>query len=227
MVVDSWSRSHWLRDSRKRVIRTSPCLTMTHIVLSFVACRIFFVRGGRIYSCANLCWLLWTRVHGSVVRAVDCRSAGPWFNSGWKSWFTFMTCSDNPMNQDISDVHHQEPDYKKISKDFSKEKNFFQKGRNFKKNLCFGFKKKKTFLKKKKLFSKKTLFSKNNNFFQRNPFFFSKKKKTFYQKKFFPSHPCCFRWFFFHLLHICTFIICTIRACSTQMSESPSSESSR
>ena len=52
-----------------------------------------------IYYCANLCWLLWTQVHGSVVRAVDCRSAGPWFNSGWRSWFTFMTCSDNPMNQ--------------------------------------------------------------------------------------------------------------------------------
>ena len=43
MVVDSWSRSHWLRDSRKRVIRTSPCLTMTHIMLSFVVCSIFFV----------------------------------------------------------------------------------------------------------------------------------------------------------------------------------------
>ena len=52
-----------------------------------------------IYSCADLCWLLWTRLYGSVVRAVDCRSAGPWFNSGWKSWFMFMTCSDNPMNQ--------------------------------------------------------------------------------------------------------------------------------
>ena len=52
-----------------------------------------------IYYCANLCWLLWTQVHDSVVRAVDCRSAGPWFDSGWRSWFTFMTCSDNPMNQ--------------------------------------------------------------------------------------------------------------------------------
>ena len=43
--------------------------------------------------------MLWTQVHGSVVRAVDCRSAGPWFDSGWRSWFTFMRCSDNPMNQ--------------------------------------------------------------------------------------------------------------------------------
>ena len=51
------------------------------------------------YYCANLCWFFWTQVHGSVVRAVDSRSAGPWFNSGWRSWFTFVTCSDNPMNQ--------------------------------------------------------------------------------------------------------------------------------
>ena len=29
---------------------------------------------------------LWTRVHSPVVRAADCRSAGPWFNSGWRSW---------------------------------------------------------------------------------------------------------------------------------------------
>ena len=52
-----------------------------------------------ICHCANLCWLLWTQVHGSVVRAVDCRSGGPLFNFGWRSWFTLMTCSDNPMNQ--------------------------------------------------------------------------------------------------------------------------------
>ena len=29
---------------------------------------------------------LWTRVHSPVVRAADCRSAGPWFNSGRRSW---------------------------------------------------------------------------------------------------------------------------------------------
>ena len=28
----------------------------------------------------------WTRVHSPVVRAADCRSAGPWFNSGWRHW---------------------------------------------------------------------------------------------------------------------------------------------
>ena len=55
-----------------------------------------------IYLCANLCLLLWTRVHGSVVRAVDCKSAGPWFNSGWRSWFTFMTWSSNQTIQMIN-----------------------------------------------------------------------------------------------------------------------------
>ena len=46
-----------------------------------------------------LCLLLWTQIRGSVmVRAADCRSAGPWFNSGWRSWFTFVTGSDNLMN---------------------------------------------------------------------------------------------------------------------------------
>ena len=55
-----------------------------------------------IYYCADLCWLLWTQVHGSVVRAVDSRSAGPWFNSGWRSWFTFMTWSSNQIIQMIN-----------------------------------------------------------------------------------------------------------------------------
>ena len=33
-----------------------------------------------------------------MVGATDCRSADPWFNSGWKSWFIFVTGSDNVMN---------------------------------------------------------------------------------------------------------------------------------
>ena len=37
-------------------------------------------------------------MHSSVVGAADCRSAGPGFNSGWRSWFIFMTRSDNLMN---------------------------------------------------------------------------------------------------------------------------------
>ena len=45
-----------------------------------------------------LLWIQNPRVHSSMVRAADCRSAGPWFNSGWRSWFIFMTGSDNLMN---------------------------------------------------------------------------------------------------------------------------------
>ena len=29
---------------------------------------------------------LWTVVHSPEVRAADCRSAGPCFNSGWRDW---------------------------------------------------------------------------------------------------------------------------------------------
>ena len=72
-----------------------------------------------ISCCADLCWLLWTQLYGSVVRAVDCRSGGPWFNSGWKSWFTFMTLVKQ---SDHSDDQHYEPnqnfnqnDYKKFT----------------------------------------------------------------------------------------------------------------
>ena len=48
--------------------------------------------------------LLWIQnpwVHSPVVRAADWRSAGPRFNSGWRSWFIFVTGSDNLTNQII------------------------------------------------------------------------------------------------------------------------------
>ena len=44
-----------------------------------------------------------------MVRATDCRSAGPWFNSGWKSWFIFLTGSDNVMNQIIQMFNNKSP----------------------------------------------------------------------------------------------------------------------
>ena len=40
-------------------------------------------------------------VHSSVVRATDCRSAGPWCNSGRASLFTFMTWYDKLTNDDF------------------------------------------------------------------------------------------------------------------------------
>ena len=44
-----------------------------------------------------------------MVGAADCRSAGPWFNSRWKSWFIFMTGSDNVMNQIIQMFNNKSP----------------------------------------------------------------------------------------------------------------------
>ena len=44
-----------------------------------------------------------------MVRAADCRSAGPWFNSGWKSWFIFVTGSDNLTNQIIQMFNNMSP----------------------------------------------------------------------------------------------------------------------
>ena len=41
-------------------------------------------------------------VHGSVVKAADCRSAGFWFNSGRRSWLNFMTWSSNQIIQMIN-----------------------------------------------------------------------------------------------------------------------------
>ena len=39
----------------------------------------------------------WTQIRrGTMVGAADWRSPGPWFNSGWKSWFTFVSWSVNP-----------------------------------------------------------------------------------------------------------------------------------
>ena len=43
---------------------------------------------------------LWTSVHSPVVRAADCRSAGPWFNSGWRLWIHthWHVCRNNIMS---------------------------------------------------------------------------------------------------------------------------------
>ena len=44
-----------------------------------------------------------------MVGAADCRSAGPWFNSGWKSWFTFLTGHDKLTNQIIQMFNNMSP----------------------------------------------------------------------------------------------------------------------
>ena len=56
------------------------------------------------------CLLLWMQIRGGImVGAADCRSAGPWFNSGWKSWFTFLTGYDKLTNQIIQMFNNMSP----------------------------------------------------------------------------------------------------------------------
>ena len=84
------------------------CMSARSIVTSVLLFSLSVMISGCLFTwwliscCADLCWLLWTQWYGSVVRAVDCRSAGPWFDSGWKSWFTFMTWSSNQIIQMIN-----------------------------------------------------------------------------------------------------------------------------
>ena len=54
--------------------------------------------------CQRTEYRIWTqisRVHSPVVKAADCRSAGPWFNSGWRTLFTFVTWYDKLTNDDF------------------------------------------------------------------------------------------------------------------------------
>ena len=80
------------------------------------------------YYCADLWLLFWTRqdrerfyvssatmvikvsrVHSPVVKAADCRSAGPWFNSGRRTWFTFVTWYDKLTNHNFLMINIMSP----------------------------------------------------------------------------------------------------------------------
>ena len=50
-----------------------------------------------------------SRVHSPVVKAADCRSAGPWFNSGWRTLFTFETWYDKLTNPDLMMINIMSP----------------------------------------------------------------------------------------------------------------------
>ena len=80
------------------------------------------------YCCADLCLWFWTRqdrkrfyvssatmvikisrVHTPVVKPVDCRSAGPWFNSWRRTWSTFMMWCDKLTNPDLTRINIMSP----------------------------------------------------------------------------------------------------------------------
>ena len=48
-------------------------------------------------------------VHSPVVKAADCRSAGPWFNSGRRTWFTLMMWYDKLTNPDLMMINIMSP----------------------------------------------------------------------------------------------------------------------
>ena len=144
LMIDS--RSHdtafwrgWLKtESTGKSSHGHPHVPLYRVVLCVLGCTraalMYSMCSSRFPSWCGRCesiyrwwsWLLiWTqspRVHSSMVRAADCRSAGPWFNSGWRSWFIFMTGSDKSDESSRTAVQHYEPnqnsdhnDYKKVS----------------------------------------------------------------------------------------------------------------
>ena len=62
--------------------------------------------------CQDSEYRIWTqisRVHSPVVKAADCRSAGPWFKSGWRTLFTFVTWYDKLTNHDFLMINFTSP----------------------------------------------------------------------------------------------------------------------
>ena len=71
---------------------------------------------GILFSCTcpvHRWWLMFVTLDTDPwwykVGAADCRSAGPWFNSGWKSRFTFLTGYDKLTNQIIQMFNNMSP----------------------------------------------------------------------------------------------------------------------
>ena len=98
-----WQLSHcsadlwlllWTRQDRERFSVSSATMVIKTGLCQYTEYRI---------------WTQISRVHSPVVKAADCRSAGPWFNSGRRSWFTFVTGSDNLTNHNIQMINIMSP----------------------------------------------------------------------------------------------------------------------
>ena len=68
----------WTRQDRERFYVSSATMVIKTELCQYTEYRI---------------WTQISRVHSPVVKAADCRSAGPWFNSRRRTWFTFVTWS--------------------------------------------------------------------------------------------------------------------------------------
>ena len=76
----------WTRQDRERFYVSS-----VYLVINTELCQ----------STEYRIWTQISRVHSPVVNAADCRSAGPWFNSGWRTLFTFVMWYDKLTNDDF------------------------------------------------------------------------------------------------------------------------------
>ena len=95
-----------MHESRKRVpmVIHTMCLVRCLVVSVWLS----------ILRCMNLWLVLWTRqdaeyriwtqisrAQSPVVEAADCKSAGPWFNSGWRTLFSFVTWCEKLTDDDF------------------------------------------------------------------------------------------------------------------------------
>ena len=127
--------------------------------------------------CQDTEYRIWTQIsreHSPVVKAADCRSTGPWFNSGWRTLFTFMTWYDKLTNPNLIMINIMSPITTSIRTITRKSVNMFFFKKVFQKLL------KKTFEKnfRKKLSNKKL----SKKTFEQKPSNKNLRTKTFEQK---------------------------------------------
>ena len=84
----------WTRQDRERFYVSSVYLVINTELCQSTECRI---------------WTQASRVHSPVVKAADCRSAGPWFNSGWRTLFAFVTWYDKLTDDDFLMINIMSP----------------------------------------------------------------------------------------------------------------------
>ena len=85
---------YWTRQDRERFYVSSATMVIKTELCQYTEYRI---------------WTQISRVHSPVVKAADCRSAGPWFNSGWRTWFTFVTWYDKLTNLNFLMINMMSP----------------------------------------------------------------------------------------------------------------------
>ena len=101
----------WTRQDRERFYVSS-----VYLVINTELCQ----------STEYRIWTQISRVHSPVVKAADCRSAGPWFNSGWRTLFTFVTWYDKLTNDDFLMINIMSPITTSISTITRKSVNRFE-----------------------------------------------------------------------------------------------------